>query len=152
MISHCWSVCNSIRSAILAASTVFILMSGGVADEPRLTFRKGDHVSVIGNTTADRLQHHGWLETYIHAMHPDSELTFRNLAVPGDELQNRPREDNFGSADQWLTKNETDVVFAFFGYNEAFRGPDGIDGFRKELAETIDGMLSRRGCSSSISF
>lgn len=112
--------------------------------QAQLSLNKGDHVSIIGNTTGDRLQHHGWLETYIHALHPNLDLTFRNLAVPGDELKVRPREDNFGSPDQWLTKNETDVVFAFFGYNESFRGPDGIAGFRKELAETIDGMLGQK--------
>jgi len=114
------------------------------AQTAALKLKPGDHVSIIGNTTADRLQHHGWLETYIHALHPELNLTFRNLAVPGDELQSRPREDNFGSPDQWLTKNETDVVFAFFGYNEAFRGSDGVSGFRQELAECIDGMLAQK--------
>lgn len=110
----------------------------------QLKLNKGDHISMIGNTTADRMQHHGWLETYIHALHPELDLTFRNLAVPGDELKTRPREDNFGSPDQWMTKNETDVVFAFFGHNESFRGPDGIEGFRKDLAETIDGMKAQK--------
>ena len=109
-----------------------------------LKLSQNDHVSVIGNTTADRMQHHGWLETYIHAMHPELNLTFRNLAVPGDELKVRPREDNFGSPDQWLAKNETDVVFCFFGYNEAFKGIDGLSTFQKDLAETIDGMQKQK--------
>jgi putative heme-binding domain-containing protein len=93
---------------------------------------------------ADRMQHSAWLETYIHAMNPDLELTFRNLGYPGDELKLRAREDNFGSPDEWLTKVKASVVFAFFGYNEALKGQAGLDGFRKDLAETIDGMLAQK--------
>jgi putative heme-binding domain-containing protein len=133
----------SFRRAV-ACLLLLAVSSSAYAQTNTLKLEKGDHVSIIGNTTADRLQHHGWLETYIHAMHPELDLTFRNLAVPGDEPKSRPREDNFGSPDQWLTKNETDVVFGFFGYNEAFRGPDGVEGFRKELAECIDGMLAQK--------
>jgi len=134
-------------------SCLFVLLScvisvcfspSAFSQTPSLKLQDGDHVSIIGNTTADRLQHDGWLETYIHALHPDLKLTFRNLALPGDELKTRPREDNFGSPDEWLTKNESDVVFAFFGYNEALKGPDAIAGFRKDLAETIDGMLAQK--------
>lgn len=114
------------------------------ADEPRFTLRKGDHVAYVGNTLADRMQHHAWLETFIHSTHPEHDLTFRNLGFPGDEVQNRPRSDNFGSPDQWLTKMQADVVFCFFGYNEAFRGPDGLPAFRDELGKMLDGMLDQQ--------
>ena len=56
----------------------------------------------------------------------------------------RQREENFGSPDQWLTKNKATVVFCFFGYNEALRGAPALAGFRKDLAETIDGMLAQK--------
>lgn len=131
-------------SRVVASLLLLAGPTSVIAQTTTLQLKQGDHVSIIGNTTADRLQHHGWLETYIHAMHPKLDLTFRNLAVPGDEPRSRPREDNFGSPDQWLTKNETDVVFAFFGYNEALRGPDGVQAFRQELAECIDGMLAQK--------
>ncbi|WP_158545261.1 DUF7133 domain-containing protein [Bremerella cremea] len=132
------------RTLILAIlASVSVLISSDIHAQT-LKLKEGDHISFIGNTTADRMQHHAWLETYIHALHPELELTFRNLAFPGDELKLRPREDNFGNPDQWLTKNETDVVFAFFGYNEALKGPQAVDGFKKDLAETIDGMLSQK--------
>jgi putative heme-binding domain-containing protein len=111
---------------------------------PPLQLRKGDHVAYIGNTMADRMQHSGWLETYLHSMFPDYELTVRNLGYPGDELKLRVREENFGSPDEWLTKVEADVVFCFFGYNEALKGIDALPVFQKELAETIDGMLAQK--------
>ncbi len=125
------------------------LASNGVAAEPALQLQKGDHISYIGNTLADRMQHDAWLETYIHAMYPDHELTFRNLGFAGDEVKSRPREANFGSADQWLTKTQADVVFCFFGYNEALRGEAGLAGFEKDLAEMIDGMLKQKYNGSS---
>jgi putative heme-binding domain-containing protein len=112
------------------------------ADHLQLT--KGDHIALIGNTLADRMQHYPWLETYIQALHPELDLTFRNLAFPGDELKLRPREDNFGTPDQWMTKCEADVVIAFFGYNEAFRGEAGLPQFRKDLTDVIDGMLAQK--------
>lgn len=111
---------------------------------PPLQLRKGDHVAYIGNTMADRMQHSGWLETYLHSMFPDYELTVRNLGYPGDELKLRVREENFGSPDEWLTKVEADVVLCFFGYNEALKGVDALPAFQKELADTIDGMLAQK--------
>ncbi|TWT34367.1 PVC-type heme-binding CxxCH protein [Blastopirellula retiformator] len=132
------------RTAFLSLLACLTLLVVADANAQSLTLNQGDHVSIIGNTTADRMQHHGWLETYVHALHPELDLTFRNLAFPGDELKVRPREDNFGSADQWLGKNQTDVVFAFFGYNEALHGPGNLAKFKKDLEETIDGMRSQK--------
>ena len=83
-------------------------------------FRRGE---------ADRMQHHAWLETYIHHHNPMLELTFRNLGFAADELKTRPRSANFGTPNQWLTKCEADVIFCFFGYNEALKGEAGLPQF-----------------------
>lgn len=106
--------------------------------------RKGDHIAVIGNTTADRMQHHGWLETYIHALFPEHNLTFRNLGFPGDEVKTRMRSANFGTPDAWLAKVRADTVLCFFGYNEALRGADGLDEFRRDLVAMIDGLRAHQ--------
>ena len=115
-----------------------------IAAEPVLKLQEGDRISYIGNTLADRMQHSAWLETYIHAIYQDLDLTFRNLGVSGDELKLRQREENFGSPDQWLTRTKANVIFCFFGYNEALRGEAGLQGFRNDLSETIDGMLAQK--------
>src|SRR6478672_1198253 len=75
--------------------------------------RPGEHVCVIGNTLADRMQHDGWLETYLQSRFPRHGLVFRNLGFSGDELTLRLRSANFGSPDQWLTRCKADVVLAF---------------------------------------
>jgi glucose/arabinose dehydrogenase/azurin/lysophospholipase L1-like esterase len=99
----------------------------------QLDLKAGDHVALIGNTLADRFQHSGWLETMIYAAHPDLDLVFRNLAVAGDEVATRHRPADFGSADEWLKKTQADVIFAFFGFNESFRGKAGVDKFKADL-------------------
>src|SRR3954468_9342816 len=88
---------------------------------PRLKLTKGAHVCIIGNTLADRMQHSGWVETWIHANFPDQELSFWNLGFSGAELTQRLRSENFGKPDDWLTGTKADVIFAFFGYNESYR-------------------------------
>ena len=114
------------------------------SQSPTFKFNNGDKVAIIGNTTADRMQHHGWLETYIHALHPDHNLTFRNLGFPGDEITQRQRSANFGNPDQWMSKVEADVVFCFFGYNEALKGTKAIDSFRADLSKMIDDMRAQK--------
>src|SRR5207302_1569414 len=79
----------------------------------RLTLRPGDRISILGNTTGERLQHDGWLETYLYSRFPTHDLVVRNLAFSGDELTQRIRSANFGSPDTWLAFNKSDVVFAF---------------------------------------
>ena len=130
------------RNLFIAA--VAMLSSVNLLHAADLQLNKGDHICYIGNTMADRMQHYPWLETYIHALHPNHNLTFRNLGLAGDEVKTRPRADNFGSPDQWLTKCQADVVFGFFGYNEALRGEAGLASFEAELNEMIDGMLAQK--------
>ncbi|MEO2018162.1 MAG: PVC-type heme-binding CxxCH protein [Fuerstiella sp.] len=103
-----------------------------------LEFKKGDHIAIVGNTLADRMQHYGWLETILQTRFPRQELVFRNLGFSADTLTTRPRSQNFGTPDEWLAKVKADVIFAFFGYNESFAGEEGLPSFRQDLADYID--------------
>src|SRR6266545_256839 len=115
--------CLSVSSAVLTTSP---------AAAP-LELKQGDHVCILGNTLADRMQHDGWLETLVYAKYPKHDLVFRNLAVAGDEVAVRHRSENFGSPDDWLTKTKADVVLAFFGFNESFKGGAGLEKFKQDL-------------------
>jgi putative heme-binding domain-containing protein len=110
----------------------------------KFEIKQGDHISFIGNTLADRMQHDGWLETYLQARFPKHQLSFRNLGFSGDELNLRLRSANFGSPDQWLRQTGTDVVFAFFGYNESFAGAKGLDQFKKDLDAFVKHTLGEK--------
>src|SRR5579884_4165424 len=104
--------------------------------------KPGDHIAIIVNTLADRFQHSGWLETYIYERYPNYNLVFRNLAVAGDEVVIRHRVADFGTPDEWLTKVRADVIFAFFGFNESFKGPAGLDSFKSDLDHFLKKTLS----------
>jgi len=131
-------------TAVVVVMCGLTMQNSARAAAPEFQLRSGDHVCYIGNTLADRMQHHAWLETMIHAMHTRHELTFRNLGFSADEVKTRPRSASFGSPDEWLTKTQADVVFCFFGYNESLRGAAGLAGFTKDLGQMIDGMRQKK--------
>src|SRR6185295_12489788 len=108
-----------------------------------LTLNKGDHVCLIGNALADRLQFDGWLETLIVSKFPQHDLVFRNLAASGDEVATWHRSENFGSRDEWLTKTKADVIFAFYGFNESFKGDAGLEKFKKDLEKFLKDTKTR---------
>ena len=108
-----------------------------------LELKPGDHVCLIGNTLADRMQHDGWLETLLYAKYPKHDLVFRNLAVAGDEVALRHRSENFGSPDDWLTKTKADVILAFFGFNESFKGAAGLDRFKQDLDKFLKNTTAK---------
>src|SRR5229473_7939169 len=124
-------------------ASLAVLLSATVAHAGPLELKKGDRISTVGNTLAERMQHHGWLETYLYTRFPQHDLVFRNLGFSGDELTTRLRSANFGSPDSWLAKTKTDVVFAYFGYNESFIGKEGLPKFKSDLDAYVKGLLKQ---------
>ena len=134
----------------LLAGCLSLFSIAHAAPPERLELRPGDHISIVGNTLADRMQHDGYLETLLQTRFPDHKLVIRNLGFSGDELTTRLRSSDFGSPDDWLARNQTNVVFAFFGYNESFGGSDGLSKFRQDLENFIKQTRSQKydGASS----
>ncbi|MBJ7429897.1 MAG: discoidin domain-containing protein [Gemmataceae bacterium] len=125
-------------------SLALLLIGFSSANAQPFPFQKGDHVSILGNTLAERMQHHGWMETLIHSRLPGHELSFRNLGFSGDELTLRLRSAGFGSPEDWLKQTNANVVFAFFGYNESFAGEEGLPKFEKDLDSFLKETLSKK--------
>ncbi len=104
-----------------------------------LEIRPGDHICLIGNTLAERMQferHNHW-ETLLYQRFPKHNLVVRNLSWSADEVALRPRAEGFGTPDEHLTFSKADVVIAFFGFNESFQGPQGVEKFKADLTEWI---------------
>src|SRR4051812_2436594 len=114
---------------------LFVASFAGAAE--KLDLKKGDHIAIIGNTLADRMQHSGYFEAMAYEKFPKDELVFRNLGFSADELTTRPRSADFGTPDEWLTRVQAGVVFAFFGFNESFKGETGLAKFRDDLTKFI---------------
>src|SRR5262249_6639024 len=78
------------------------------------------------------------------ARFPRHRLVVRNLGFSGDEVTVRLRSAGFGTPDEHLTRNRTDVVFALFGYNESFAGAAGLTRFKSELDGFIKHTLGQK--------
>src|SRR5439155_2267751 len=128
---------NLHRFALLFVGGVVTAGSVSAAENFALKLDKADHIVLIGNTLADRMQHDGWLETLLQSRFPHHELVVRDLGFSGDELTLRLRSANFGSPDRWLSFNNADIIFTFFGYTESFAGAAGLDKFKRDLGDFI---------------
>ncbi len=147
-----------VAAAMLAGASM--APAGGHAADP-FVLHTGDHIAIIGNTLAERMQYDGWLETMLHARFPKHDLVLRNLGFSGDEIATRLRSKNFGTPDEWLsgkaapiggyqenrfsgTNTKADVVFAFFGYNESYAGDEGLGAFKQQLGDWITHTLAQK--------
>src|SRR5271170_7286415 len=80
----------------LVAVAAQVFAGPAQAAEPlRMKLEKGQHVVLIGNTLAERMQYFGNFETLLHSRFPDLELVFHDLVWSADELTLRPRSFGF---------------------------------------------------------
>ena len=140
-----------------------ILLVLTVSLQAEIELKKGDNIAIVGSGLADRQQHHGWLESLIHKAYPDLELTVRNLGFAADEVNVHPRSDEVPTTEYFLNMKpgtlttkvgETEVtytagadfhasvIFAYWGYNESFKGEAGLADFKKVLDEYLKKQLS----------
>ena len=108
------------------------------------------------------MMNYGHFETQLHLQYPDHQLIIRNICDGGNTPGFRPHsgrnspwpypgaeslqteyandsgsEGHFPDPDEWLTTLKADVIFAFFGFNESFDGPEGIRKFKDELRSFV---------------
>jgi mono/diheme cytochrome c family protein/glucose/arabinose dehydrogenase len=123
-----------------------------------LELHQGDHIAIVGSGLADRQQHLGWLETLIHKAYPDLDLTVRNLGFAADEVNVHPRSDEVPTTEQflnmkpgtttlkvgkgevtyhWGTDFHANVILAYWGFNESFKGDAGLADFKAALDEYL---------------
>jgi glucose/arabinose dehydrogenase/lysophospholipase L1-like esterase len=102
-----------------------------------IEFNKGDHVVIVGNTFAERMQYFGHFETLLHSRFPDQDLVVRNLGYSGDEVYPATRPIGFFERGHRLEDHKPDVIIACFGFNESFAGPAGLEHFEIGLDQYI---------------
>lgn len=113
-------------------------------DLKSLEFDEGDHVIFLGNTFAERMIHYGYVETLLYSANPNKNLIMRNMGWSGDEITIQPRPLNFGSTEYHLTAQHADVIFLCFGFNESFKGVDGLQKFSKDLTRYISDLKKNK--------
>ena len=111
-------------------------------DPSPFSFKKGDTVAILGNGLADRMQHDGWTETFLQSGLQGLDVSFRNMSLSGDRPNYHPRSKGFTPMDQYLQHVKADVVWAMFGYNESFSGPQGTENHKKLLIDFVQKVRS----------
>ncbi len=95
--------------------------------------RPGDRIAIVGNTFADQLRIHSYLETLLLQHTMDDPVSIRNLGWGGDMLTARDRPTGFPTEESTLTAHKTDIIVACFGMGESFLGVEGLEKFRIQL-------------------
>ncbi len=136
---------------------------------PVLQLKKDSRIVLIGNNLASRMMNYGHFETEMHVRYPDYNLFIRNMADGGNTPGFRPHssrvspwafpgaekfqtelgtfsdsQGHFPTEDQWLSNLKADIIIAFFGYNESFEGPQGLENYKAELDAFIQHTLKQR--------
>ena len=157
----------SVAALTVLAISAFQLSSVNTVET--LPIKKGAHISLIGNNLGSRMMNYGYFETEMQVRYPDNQLFIRNMCDPGDTPGFRPRSSRFSpwafpgaekfqteyanpsdsqgtfeSPDEWLARLKTDVIIAFFGYNESFQGAAGLANYKAELDAFIKHTLSQK--------
>jgi glucose/arabinose dehydrogenase/lysophospholipase L1-like esterase len=107
-----------------------------------LEVKDGQRIVLLGNTLAERMQHHGWLETYAQLSMPDKKLTFRNHGFCGDKIDSRPRNRGFIDPHTYLEISKADVILTFFGANEAWN--NNPSDYGTKLGKWVDETLTKK--------
>ncbi len=102
-----------------------------------LQFAKHERIALVGGGLAERMNLFGHFETMLHLRFPDKELVIRNFGRPGDEVSERWRPGNYADLDDPQRVFQADTYFCFFGFNESFKGEQGIDEFKKNYNDYL---------------
>jgi glucose/arabinose dehydrogenase/lysophospholipase L1-like esterase len=103
-----------------------------------LELHPGDHVVIVGNGFAERMQYFGHFETLLHGRFPEHRLVVRNLGYSGDQTTFPvTRSAGFFDHGHRLEDHMPDVVIACFGFNESFAGPAGLAEFEESLNKYV---------------
>jgi putative heme-binding domain-containing protein len=103
-----------------------------------LEFIEGERMALVGGSFGERMNLFGHFETLLHARFPKQRLVVRNFCVPADEVGLRQRSTDYTKLDDPLAAFGPDTFLCFFGYNESFAGPEGIEQFKTDYRKFLD--------------
>ena len=160
---------NRIYGLLIVVGLLITISAFIFSKSETLQLRKGSHIILLGNNLGSRMMNYDNFETEMQVRYPDSLLYIRNMCDGGDTPGFRPHasrfspwafpgaekfqdelatnsgsEGHFDTPDQWLTRLKADVIVAFFGYNESFQGPAGLENYKGELDAFIKWTLSQK--------
>ena len=136
------------RSFILLYCLVASLCCTLISRADNVVVNEGQRIAFVGNSTAERMNLFGHLETEIHVRFPNQRLLVRNFGWPADELSEQQRPGNYTLIDDPLKVFAPDLFVCFFGFNESYAGTSSqaiekfIDDYRKYIAKKTEDFSS----------
>lgn len=122
-----------------------VVASTALADEPhRFAFHNGDRIVLVGDTLIERDQRYGYLETWLTVLHPDKDLTFRNLGWSGDTVAGLsragfdPPEAGYRQLIEQVKAAKPTVLIVGYGMADSFDGEAGLSRFVEGLNRFLD--------------
>ncbi len=97
-----------------------------------------ERIALVGNSTAERMNLFGYFEAFLHTRFPDKELVVRNFGRPADEVAVRQRSNDYTRLDDPIAAFGPDTFLCFFGFNESFKGPEGVEQFKADYEKFLD--------------
>src|SRR5690606_7485810 len=165
---------STIASAFRKFSLVALILSAAIffqctSDGDKLQIKRGSRIFLIGNNLPSRMMSYGFFETEMHLRYPGGRLFIGNMGDGGSTPGFRPHsgrnapwafpgaekfrtelarrsgsEGHLETEDEWMKRLGADIVVAFFGYNESFAGPEGVDNYKGELEAFIHHTFSQK--------
>jgi len=99
---------------------------------------QGERIAFVGNSLAEHFTKFGYFETLLQSRFPKLELVVRNFARPADEVGIRQRSGGYTALDDPLFAFGADTFLCFFGFNESFVGPQGVEKFKADYEKFLD--------------
>ena len=110
-----------------------------------LELHNGERIALAGNSLAERMNLYGHFEAMLHARFAEKELVVRNFGRPADEVGYRQRPNDYTKLDDPLQVFGPETFICFFGYNESFAGPRGVDAFKTNYEAFLDEYAQKYG-------
>ena len=110
----------------------------------KFEFGDGDRVVFLGDTTMEREQKAGYIETFLTSRLQDKKVIFRNLAWSADTILGEsrasfdPPEKGFERLTEQLQAIKPTAAFLAYGMAESFKGEAGLEKFKADILKLID--------------
>jgi putative heme-binding domain-containing protein len=137
-------------SFLCAAIVGALSFSLSAAD--KLEFQKGERIAFVGGGLAERMNLYGCFETLLQARFAGKELVVRNFGRPADEVALRQRPNDYTKLDDPIEIFHPDTFICFFGYNESFAGPGGVEKFKSDYEKFIAEYAKKYGKNGKVRF
>lgn len=105
---------------------------------------QGERIAFLGNSLAERMNLFGHLETLLHTRFPPKGACHPQFRpAPAESVTVQQRSADYTAVDDPQLAFGADTYFCFFGFNESYAGPDGIDDFKSDYGKYLDTIAER---------